>query len=93
MILICARLTIADGKKQKSERVREEYLKYDEALNQIRIAVNEGYEPTFFSNSEFNHSITFLKYGRGDEAIMILSVRGTREEIVKLEEDPALKKY
>lgn len=93
MVLTYARLLILGNKKNEAETLREEVLTYSEILKQVRTAVSAGYEMAHVFSDETMDAVTFLKYKSGDKAVMIIAIRGTREEIEKLQEDPALKKH
>lgn len=91
MVLIYARLLITGNKKNEAETLREETLTYSEILKQVETAVAAGYELAHIFSDESMNAVTFLKYKAGDKAVMIIAIRGTREEIEKLQEDPSVK--
>jgi len=93
MVLIYARLLLTSNKKNEAETLREEVLTYSEILGQVRTAVAAGYELAHVFSDETMNAVTFLKYKSGDKAVMIIAIRGTREEINNLQQDPVLKKY
>lgn len=94
MILIYSRLLVTDSKTpQKPELIREERLSYDEILKEVCVAISDRYELTYLSEGEFHHAVVFLKYGAGDKYMLILAIRGTKEEIESLQSEPSIKKY
>lgn len=93
MLLIASRLPVSEKSDQKPILVREAHLSYAEILKEVCAALTAGYEVTYFSEGEFHHLVTFLKYGPGDKDILILAIRGTKEEIDNLQIEPCVKKY
>lgn len=91
MLLTCAGLQTIENDKPKLRFLREERLQYQEILKEVHSALTLGYELTYISSDEFNHIVTFLRYKSGDKEILILTVRGTREEIENLQQDPIVK--
>ena len=91
MILISARLLVSETPGQKPETLREGHMQYDEVLKEVRSALKDGFELTYIVDDEFIHAVSFLKYRKGDQFVMMLVVRGTREEINNLQIDSELK--
>lgn len=92
MVLIYARLLTSEVKKKEAETLREEILTYPEIIRQVRNAVAAGYELAHVFSDETMNAVTFLKYKSGDKAIMIIAIRGTKEEIERLQLEPCVRR-
>lgn len=93
MLLIYSRLPTAEEAPKIPELIREQHLSYSDILKEICIAISDGYEVTYFQEGEFSHVVVFLKYGAGDKYILILTIRGTKEEVENLQQEPSIKRY
>lgn len=93
MLLIYSRLPTTEKAPKIPELIREQHLSYSDILKEICIAISEGYEITYFQEGEFTHVVVFLKYGPGDTHILILTIRGTKEEVDNLQQEPSVKRY
>ncbi|MBI4991638.1 MAG: hypothetical protein HZB99_00265 [Candidatus Harrisonbacteria bacterium] len=75
------RIAEINPKKMEAQVLRQTEMQYNQAIEELRAEIKNGYEPTFFQKDR----ISLLKYDKVKKDLFAFTTEGTEEEIKSIQ--------